>query len=181
MIAALLLVVLLLAAPAGAQVTCTAPMNGVCATPTTTTASMAVPTLGRLVISASSTAIQSGVSVSVGDYEASETGDGNVFTGPVVSVSANKAYSITFTNPTSFPTSPNAKTAADVRWSVNGAVGVCSASYTALSTSGATQLLASGAATALVQRQLCFRVKWLWASDPPGTYQMPLTFTLTAP
>lgn len=173
---------------AGAQVTCTAatgPIGGppsTCATPTTITATMTPVTIGRLVISPSTTAIMSGVNVSIGDYEASEdTVSGNVFVGPLLSISANKAYTVTFTNPAVFSLSPNAKTAAHVKYSVSGTGGVCASPYVALSTSGATQNVGTGSATALTVFQVCFRVKWIWASDPPGTYRLPVTFTLTAP
>ncbi len=171
-----------------AQVTCSAltgPSGGpasTCVTPTTITATMTVVQVGRLAISTGSTAIQSGANVSVGDYEASEdTVSGNVFMGPLLGVSANKAYTVTFTNPAAFTLAPSAKTAAHVKWSVSGTAGACASPYTSLSVTGATQTVGLGAATALNQFQLCFRVKWIWASNPPGTYRMPITFTLTAP
>lgn len=176
------------AGTAGAQVFCTSPTGPIggppatCATPTTLTATMTAVTVGRLAINAASTAIMSGVNVSIGDYEASEdTLSGSVFTGPRLDISANKAYSVTFTNPAVFSLSPNAKTAAHVKYSVSGTAGTCASPYAALSTSGATQSVGSGAATALKVFQVCFRVKWIWATDPPGTYRLPVTFTLTAP
>lgn len=177
-----------LASVSAAQVTCTSttgPIGGpadTCPTPTTITATMTAVTVGRLAISTASTSIQSGANVTVGDYEASEdTVSGNVFTGPLLGVSANKAYTVTFTNPTAFTLAPSAKTAADVKWSVSGTAGSCASPYTSLSVSGATQTVGSGAATALQQFQLCYRVKWIWASNPPGTYRIPITFALTAP
>ena len=178
----------LLASELRGQVTCTSttgPIGGppdTCATPTTITATMTVVRVGRLAISIASTSIQSGANVSVGDYEASEdTASGNAFVGPLLGVSANKAYSVTFTNPVAFTLAPSAKTAAHVKWSVSGTAGVCASPYTSLSVTGTTQTVGSGAATALQQFQVCFRVKWIWASNPPGTYRVPITFTLTAP
>lgn len=184
---ALVALVLLLPVRSGAQASCTSGTGTVgapasCATPTTMTASLTVVTLGRMVKSAASTAIQSGATVTVGDYLASEdTLSGSVFVGPRLDISANRAYTVTFTNPATFTTSPNAKSAAEVKFSVSGTSGVCAAPYAALSTAGATQSIGSGGATALAVYQVCFRVKWVWASDPPGTYQLPLTFKLTAP
>jgi hypothetical protein len=42
-------------------------------------------------------------------------------------------------------------------------------------------LLQTGAAVTDLRRQLCLRVWWRYATDGPGSYQLPLTISVTAP
>lgn len=176
------------ASSAGAQTFCIAatgapgtPSN--CPNPATNTiATLVLGTVGRLLVpNPFSTNIMSGATVTIADYVASEgVGVGPEFLGPQLHVSANKAYNVTVQSPATFNVSPNSKPASEVSYSVNGVMGVCGGTYTAFT--GATQPIGSGAgATALTRFQVCFRVKWLWASDPEGAYTLGLTFTLNAP
>jgi len=134
----------------------------------------------KLALSSASTQISSATGPTVADFEASEgAGVGSQVTGPVLTAKANTLYSVTFTYPATFTSST--KSAADIAYSTNTVVGTCGATYTTLPATPASQsMIASGAATASAQRQVCFRVKWSWTTDAPGSYTLPLTFNITA-
>ncbi len=134
----------------------------------------------KLALSSASTQISSATGPTVADFEASEgAGVGTSVNGPVLTAKANTLYSVTFTYTSTFTSST--KSAADIAYSTNTVVGTCGATYTSLpSTPAAQSMIASGAATASAQRQLCFRVKWNWTTDGPGSYTLPLTFNITA-
>ncbi len=134
----------------------------------------------KLALSSASTQISSATGPTVADFEASEgAGVGTQVTGPVLTAKANTPYSVSFTYTSTFTSST--KSAADIAYSTNTVVGTCGATYASLpSTPAAQSMIASGAATASNQRQLCFRVKWTWTTDAPGSYTLPLTFNITA-
>ncbi len=134
----------------------------------------------KLALSTASTTIGTATGPTVADFEAGEgAGLGNQFTGPVLTAKSNTLYSVTFTYPATFTASTKAAT--NVAYSTNTVVGTCGAAYTSLPAAPVAQsMIASGAATASTQRQICFRVKWVWTTDGPGAYTMPLTFNITA-
>jgi len=154
--------------------------------PTTLTCSVihnltaTVAKTAKLALSSASTQISSATGPTVADFEASEgAGVGAQVTGPVLTAKANTLYSVTFTYPATFTSST--KSAADIAYSTNTVVGTCGATYASLPATPASQsMITSGAATASAQRQLCFRVKWTWTTDAPGSYTLPLTFNITA-
>lgn len=100
------------------------------------------------------------------------------FTGPTISARANFAWSLTIragsaTWSYTGEGSPT-KSASDLAWRT-----APTNAYTAASTTGATLL--TGALGELRSTPLLFRTTWRWATEPPGSYALPLTLTLAAP
>lgn len=98
--------------------------------------------------------------------------------GPTVQAQANFAWMLTMrAGSTTWSYSGSAtapsKSAADLSWRAG------SGSFTPISTTGSTLL--SGTAGAAATAVLSFRTTWSWTSNPPGSYALPLTLTLTAP
>jgi hypothetical protein len=153
----------------------------------TTAATLTVVPVAQLVLSSGSTSIAGSASgVTAATYEAG-TSTGIVVTGPAFTVRSNKGVNVTMVNAPAF-TSPAAKSAGDVDVSVVSGSGSCGTTWTALSTlSVAAQqasprsLLNTVTGSAGVTGQLCFRVRWKWATDGPGGYTLPLTISVTAP
>jgi hypothetical protein len=154
--------------------------------PTTLTCSVnhnltaTVAKTAKLALSSASTQISSATGPTVADFEASEgAGVGTSVTGPVLTAKANTPYTVGFTYTSTFTSST--KSAADIAYSTNTVIGTCGATYTSLpSTPVAQSMIAGGVPTASARRQLCFRVKWTWTTDAPGSYTLPLTFNITA-
>ena len=134
----------------------------------------------KLALSSASTTISSATGPTVADFEASEgAGLGSQFTGPVVTAKSNTPYTVSFTYTATFTAS--LKVASDVAYSKNAVVGTCGASFTSLPAAPAAQsVIPAGVATASTQSQICFKVRWVWTTDAPGSYTLPLTFNITA-
>jgi hypothetical protein len=183
----LLFMTLMSARGVSAQVSCTSGTGGSAGSPssctspgTTLTATMNVVRVGELTINTASTAVTPDEPA----YSASETGLGSLFGGPTFTVRSNSTYNVSITYGATF-TSPNSKPATDV--AIQASPGSCNptgndAGYIALTGGGATTAIVTGAsATAGTSRQLCVKVRWFWTADGPGSYTLPLTFSMTAP
>jgi len=100
------------------------------------------------------------------------------FTGPVITAQANFAWTLTIraasASWTYSGTGSPSKPASDLGWRLG-----TSGSYAAMTTSGAT--LISGALGESRSTPIYFRTTWRWTSEPPGSYELPLTLTLAAP
>jgi hypothetical protein len=137
--------------------------------------------VGRLTLSTAST----NVTPTALDYENSETNLGTLFGGPTFTVKSNSTYSVSISYGATF-TSPSSKPAQQVFYEVKN-VGACTptginAGYFPLTAGGATTTIVSNASpTASRAQQLCIKVRWLWATDGPGAYILPIAFNITAP
>jgi hypothetical protein len=118
-------------------------------------------------------------------------------TGPAVTVKANRGWQLTIkasaaqwtfapdgtynlcrpgggTYPTCTGSSGAAgKAAADLAWSLNA-----STAFAGLTTTGAT-IASNSTGSSGGPYTVYYRVKWLYASDVPGTYTLPVVFTIT--
>ena len=186
MIAALALPVRVVAA----QSTCSVPAmsSGQTAGCTATlTATMTIVPVAQLTLTSVSTSISGSTSgVLANSYDAGATA-GIVVTGPAFTVRSNKGVNVTLVNAPTF-TSPTSKTAADVDISFASGSGSCGTSWSTLSTqplaaqqASPRSLLNLATGSAGITGQLCFRVRWKWAVDGPGSYSLPLTISVTAP
>lgn len=191
-----LLVIALLSAAAApwrdasGQVACavaTPPVGQTRTCTVTRTGTLMLPALAQVSLNRASTNIAGGGTATDAVFVAA--GDtGIVVVGPIVRATANRGVSVTLVNAPTF-TGPASKPASDVALGVSPAIGVCAGvPTTPLSTSSlATQqaaprvLLQSTVSLRDVDRQLCFRVRWFYATNPPGAYSLPLTVNVTAP
>lgn len=109
----------------------------------------------------------------LGQSEGSKT-----FSGPVVTAQANFAWSLTIraanTTWTYSGAGAPAKPATDLAWRIGN-----TGPFAAMTMTGAT--LISGALGESLSVSVNFRTTWRWASEPPGTYELPLTLTMAAP
>ena len=185
----LVLIASLAARPAGAQAQCGVrnPGNGQMRDCTArVTVTMQLSMLATLSLSTASTSLTDGAPPSVVFAAARDTG--YVVTGPRMQVLANRPVQVTVVNEPVFQ-GPVAKPASDVALGVTTVGASCAAApmlplATApivAQTAAPRVLLTTGATTAGVQRQVCFRVWWRVASDAPGRYTLPLEVSLTAP
>jgi hypothetical protein len=119
-------------------------------------------------------------------------------TGPAVTVKANRGWQLTIKASASYwtfapdasynlcrpgggtaPTctgSSNAtagKASADLAWSLNA-----NTAFAGLTTTGAT-IASNATGSSGGPHTVYYRVKWLYASDVPGTYTLPVVFTIT--
>ena len=116
-------------------------------------------------------------------------------TGPVLTVKANRGWQLnikaqnayfTFTKDATYglcrpgdatgtctasSSAPLGKIAADLAWSLNAAT-----SFAGLTTTSAT--VSSNATGSSATNTIYFRTKWLYASDVPGTYVLPVVYTV---
>ncbi len=191
---ALLVVCVLVASTAlslGAQTSCSVPQVGrrqtrTCSVTLSTTLQIGANAL--LTLSHGTTNVFNTAAMSADAAFRAAADTGLRVMGPTFRVSATRAVSVTVANAPTF-NGPVAKSAADVSLGVSPVPNVCSgASMLPLSSAPmAVQqaaprvLMQSNAPSNNVVRQVCFRVFWRYASDPPGTYGLPLTFSLTAP
>jgi hypothetical protein len=138
--------------------------------------SMTAGRVVRLQVSAGSTAL---TAPTPADFDAGL----NATTGPILTVSANAAWTLhlraaaalwTATNTSPGAPARTTKPAADLNWSTasNGA-------FTALTTGDVT--LVTGSATATSATTLYFRTLYNWTLDTPGNYSLSIVLTLTAP
>jgi hypothetical protein len=107
----------------------------------------------------------------------------NSTTGPILTVSANAAFTLSMRSGATFwtatNTSPGAparttKPAGDLKWSK-----VSTGPFNALTTADIT--LTTGAATASNVTTLYFQTLYDWLLDTPGNYSLPVVLTLTSP
>lgn len=178
------------AQPLAAQVACSTPTPGNRQTRTCTvtlTGTLRLPAQAAVTLSRAVTDIAGGGPATDDIFRAA--GDtGIVVMGPLFRVSANRGVSVTLVNAPAF-SGPASKPASDVQLGVSPASGMCAGvPTTPLSTSAlAVQhaaprvLLQSTVPLEDAQRQLCLRVRWFYATDPPGVYSLPLTVSVTAP
>lgn len=146
-----------------------------------------LPAQALLSLSGSGTNIAGAASATHATFQAAAD-TGIVVVGPQFGVQSNQGVSVTLVNAPAF-TGPVAKPASDVALGVSPTANSCGGvSMTPLSTSplGVQQgspriLLASNSPLNNVRRQLCFRVWWRYATDPAGSYSLPLTLSITAP
>jgi hypothetical protein len=145
---------------------------------TTNTASVTVGTLVKLGMSSSATALT--------NPTADDVDAGNVLAdaGPTFSIKANRSWTLKIKsqNATSWTyvgSNSGVKPIGDLAWST-----ASGGTFTAITASDAT--FASGASASNGQAaQAFFRTSWqsdfTSASNAPGTYSLPIVFTLTAP
>jgi len=162
---------------AGQTLSCTATMS----------ATMTVVPVAQISLTSVSTSITGGASgVLAASYDAGAA-SGIIITGPAFTVRSNKGVNVTLVNAPTF-TSPGSKTAADVDVSIASGAGSCGTAWSVLSTQSVAAQQASPRSlvnlttgSAGTTGQLCFRVRWKWAVDGPGSYSLPLTISVTAP
>ncbi len=153
----------------------------------TLSATMTIVPVAQLSLTSVSTSISGSSSgVLAAGYEAGAV-TGIVVTGPAFTVRSNKGVNVTLVNAPTF-TSPTSKTAADVDVSIASGSGSCGTSWSTLSTlslaaqqASPRSLLNLTTGSPGITGQLCFRVRWKWAADGPGSYSLPLTISVTAP
>lgn len=175
---------------ASGQVACsvTLPPSGQTRTCTVTrTGTLVLPALAEVSLNRRATNIAGGGSATDAIFLAA--GDtGIVVVGPIVRATANRGVSVTLVNAPTF-TGPATKPASDVALGVSPTIGVCagvpttplSTSELAVQQAAPRVLLQSTVPLRNVDRQLCFRVRWFYATNPPGVYALPLTVNVTAP
>ncbi len=98
--------------------------------------------------------------------------------GPLLTVSANTAVRVRV-SPNAVTTwlkngVSSAKPASELQWSTTGG-----APFTTVTT--ATDLLATGGATTGLSKNITYRVTYSFTTDVPGTWTLPLVFTLVSP
>lgn len=94
-------------------------------------------------------------------------------TGPTVTVKANRAWQVSLSSATatfSFASKP----ASDLLWGTNGS------SYPNNGGAGATAF-SGGAQASTLAGTVYFRTNWFFASNPPGTYNLTVNYTLSSP
>ena len=139
----------------------------------TNTASATVTELVRLTLSAPTTDLGN---PSEADFLAGQRDAA----GPTATVVANRPWVVSVVGNTGAFTCAGAgcngtKTAADLKWEVNGAGGSFANNMSTPSD------LASGNATSGTSAQIMYRTLWSVANDTPGTYSLVVNFTLSAP
>jgi hypothetical protein len=186
---------------AGAQTTCnaTAPTNA----PTcniTLNATVAVAQVLQLTLSTSTPTALAVPLVSTYDSSAA-AGSPAAYpvgaVGPTVSVKANRGWNLTISSSSStwtfapdatnqlcrvgggtYPTcTGSSTTVGKAVGDLAFATGSMTGSFFSLSTSTAS--LGSNGSGVSISYSIFYRVKWLYASDVPGTYTLPVVFTLT--
>ena len=107
----------------------------------------------------------------------------NATTGPILTVSANAAFTLHLRSGatcwTATNTSPGAparttKPAGDLKWST-----ASNGTFNALTTTDVN--LVTGAATASNVTTLYFQTRYAWTLDTPGNYSLAVVLTLTSP
>lgn len=160
---------------AGAQGQCNERADGDCSVGGNSTfaAFITVTAAVRMSLSSSSVALDA-----PGGAEF-EAGFGQT-TGPVLTMRANRSWSVTVraaqtTWTASAPPARANKPASDLEWGT-----ASSGPFTGLTTS-AVSLSVGPTATAGTVIPLYFRVRYAWTLDTPGTYSLPIQLTVTAP
>lgn len=99
--------------------------------------------------------------------------------GPLVTVRANTAVRVVVSGGSANWTRNAAlspKPVGDLQWATTSG-----GSYVALTTGLSTTNLLSTAATAGASNQIFYRMLLNWSTDIPGTYELPVIFTLVSP
>ena len=172
---------LLLVPRADAQSCVTPSVSGstaqTCATPITVSGNNATgfvaPTLMELTISPSTWS----VTPTLANLKSGETPTHTM----TLSVRANRSWIVTASGNATFTASGSLaranKPVSDIRWStVNSGAGTGLATTAATITSGT-----AGDATGSNVKTLFWWTRLSWTGDPPGSYSMPITLTLTTP
>jgi hypothetical protein len=158
-------------ATAGAQATCgnTAASNATCS-PAGTTVSATVQRIVFMSITNPAFSLTAPT-----DLNFTAGGTTTITDDPAqtVVVRANAAWNLQIKGAAWTGTGNNSKAVGDLAWSKDGG------GYTAMTTSNAAY--ATGSATGGLSMTVGYRTAWSLTSDTPGTYNMALTFTLTAP
>ena len=188
------------AAVAGAQTTCTATTPaGAPTCSTTLNAQVAVAHLLQLTVNGGAqTTLAPPVATTYDSSAAAVSSDQYPVagTGPVLTVKANRGWQLTVKaqNPyftftkdatfglcrpgdatgtcTSSSSAPLGKIASDLLWSLNA-----TSAFAGMSTTGA--VISSNATGSSATYTVFFRAKWVYASDVPGTYVLPVVYTVT--
>jgi len=123
-------------------------------------------------------------STNLGAITTTDFDDGQRIAGPLFEARANRSYSVTLVAAAAtFSGSGNpAKAAGDVSFAVVTEAAGCStaSAYAPIPTAAAAGIY-SGSAGLSPRQQLCFDIVWNYASDAPGTYELPLHLSVTAP
>jgi hypothetical protein len=137
-----------------------------------TTVSVTVPTILRLSLDDSTTAIPA-----PGETEF-DAGSQDVASAITATVKANRGYTLNIRGGSAtWSGGSGTKAVGDLRWRAGGA-----APGTALTTSDvAVASTVVGTAVAGDAYALTYNIAWSYASDTPGTYTLPVVFTATAP
>jgi hypothetical protein len=124
-----------------------------------------VSTVASLTLSTPATRIN----VTANDFATGSNTSG----GPDLTVAANTAWSVSVHGPANWngPTGTN-KSVGDI---------LISAASTTVIVGTAAAPLVSGSAGPSTSTATSLQTQWAFATDPPGNYQIQLTFTLTAP
>lgn len=186
-----LLGMLCAAAPIGAQASCSVKNPGsrqtrTCTVTLTTTLQLAAN--AQLTLSRSATDIADASIAAPDPLFRAANDTGIVVVGPSLHASANRAIAVTLVNASQF-SGPAPKPASDVALGVSASLNVCagvsllplSDSPIAVQQATPRVIMQTAGAASDIARQLCLRVYWRYASDPPGSYSLPLTFSITAP
>lgn len=141
---------------------CTVPLTG----------SMSVNSVGTIALGAATTTLDAprAADFQVGSRDTP---------GPTATVKANTGVRIVLSS-TSATWTRNAgastKPVGDLQWATTAG-----GAYVALTTGLSTTNLLSTAATAGASQQVFYRTLWKWTQDAPGTYALPVVFTLVSP
>ncbi len=140
------------------------------------TLSGTVPVLVNLTLENASTAL--------GSVTAEMFDGGQLVDGPRFEVRANRSYNVTLTaaSATFSGGGNDSKPASDVQFvRVTDAAGCSGATgFAALSSSTAATIF-SGSAGLSPRQRLCFNIAWDYDTDGPGSYNLPLNLSVTAP
>jgi hypothetical protein len=199
-LASAILLLLATASRADAQTTCLATTpTGAPSCNLTLNASATVAHLLQLTVNGGAQTTLASPVVTTYDSSAAATGADEYpvgATGPLLTVKANRGWQLTIKaqNPyfafakdatfglcrpgdatgtcTNSSSAPLGKPAAELVWSLNAAT-----AFAGLSTTAAT--VSSNAAGSSASYTIYFRAKWLYATDVPGTYTLPVVYTVT--
>lgn len=142
--------------------------------------SATVVKIGKLDLSSSGPLAIGG---SLADFEATETGnqaDLTAFGGMTLTSKSNATFTVAISHPATFTdgVNPIIKPVSDVLIQFIPS-GACPATgYVAMA--GTSTAIHTAIPRQIISRNVCFKVRWLWAQDPAGTYVLPLTFNITA-
>jgi hypothetical protein len=182
---------LLLSTAVAAQSSCSVQQPGRRQTRTCTvnlTASVQLPVQSLVQLNRTTTDLAGGIAAAASGGFSIAADTGIVIIGPTLRAQSNFGISVTLVNEPVF-SGPALKSAADVDLGLSTMENMCtgvlmtplSASPIAIQRNAPRVLIRSSAGMNGVMRQLCFRVRWIFATNPPGTYSLPLTINVTAP
>jgi hypothetical protein len=152
------------------------------------TASVQLPVQSLVQLNRTTTDLAGGFAASSTAAFSMAADTGIVIIGPTLRAQSNFGISVTLVNEPVF-SGPALKSASDVDLGLSTIENMCtgvsmtplSASPIAIQRNAPRVLMQSNAGMNGVMRQLCFRVRWIFATNPPGTYSLPLTINVTAP